>query len=97
MARIELSNAADADLEQISEYGRRTFGDAVADAYMESLRRALALLSEYPRSGVAHDDIVPAIHSLPCCSHRIYYDIDGERVIVQRVLHKAMDPRRWLD
>lgn len=96
MARVALSRLAATDLEAIFEYSLREFGSEVALAYVDALRNAIALLTRHPRAGIQHDRIDPPIFSLPCRSHRIYYDWDGDRVTVQRILHKAMDPNRWL-
>jgi plasmid stabilization system protein ParE len=38
----------------------------------------------------------PAIRALPHRSHRILYDVFEDQVVVQRVLHMAMDVERWL-
>lgn len=96
MARVELSGAADADLEDIFAYSIETFGLDVAVSYADSFNRAFALLEYHPRAGRLDHDIDPPIYSLPNRGHRIFYDIEGDRVIVQRILHKAQDPRRWL-
>lgn len=96
MARIELSADAEVDLEEIDAHSIVTFGVAVAQAYLLSFKQAFQLLSEHPRIGVLQEDIDPPIYSLPNRSHRIYYDIDGDRVIIQRILHKAMDAEKWL-
>lgn len=97
LARIELSDAAEADLEEISAHSFERYSPAVALDYLESFRQAFALLARYPDIGALHADMKKPIHSLPNRSHRIYYDIDGDRVIVQRILHKAMDAEKWLE
>jgi plasmid stabilization system protein ParE len=51
---------------------------------------------DYPESGVKYPGIEPAVRSVPCGSHRIYYDVMETTVRIQRVLHKAMDAERWL-
>jgi toxin ParE1/3/4 len=96
LATIEISDEAAADLDDIGVYSIATFGGPVAVAYMQGFKQAFALLSEHPRIGALHEDIDPPIHSLPHRSHRIYYDIDGDRVIIQRILHKSQDAEQWL-
>ena len=96
MIPVEITGEADADLTAIFEYGAERFGDDTAAAYLRSFDDAFALIAEHPLIGAIHDTVSPPIHSLPHGSHRIYYDILDDRVVVQRVLHKAMDVERHL-
>ncbi|HEY0621748.1 type II toxin-antitoxin system RelE/ParE family toxin [Sphingomonas sp.] len=96
MTRLRLSKQAKADLETIRIYSVAHFGKEVARAYLESFEKAFRLLAEHPRIGIRHTDFDPPIHSLSNGSHRLYYDIEEEEVIVQAILHKATDARRWL-
>ena len=96
MTPVEISEAADADLTDIFDYGADHFGDEAAAAYVRGFNDAFALISDHPLIGAIHDRVRPPIHSLPHGSHRIYYDIVEDRVIVRRILHKAMDVERHL-
>lgn len=96
MARLELSAAADADLADILAYSIETFGRDTAETYLRSFEESFALLREHPRAGAIHPTIEPPIRSLSHRSHRIFYDVEGDVVVVVRVLHKAMDVERWL-
>jgi toxin ParE1/3/4 len=93
---VELSSDADADLSSIFEYGIDTFGESVAEAYLFALKSALERLSEYPELGVLRADLNQKPRCLPCREHHIFYRFDGERILVGRILHKAMDLSRWL-
>jgi len=93
---VELSEAAAVDLEAIFVYGAGQFGEDSAESYVRGFSEAFVLISEYPAIGAVHERVRPPIHSLPHGSHRIYYDLFDDRVIVQRVLHKAMDVERHL-
>lgn len=95
-ARLVLSDDADADLADILDYSISTFGAAVADDYLLSFEAAFDLLRRHPLAGAMRQDIAPPIHCLPHRSHRIFYDIEGEEIVVQRVLHYAMDAQRHL-
>lgn len=96
MTQVRLSAAADADLDDILAYSIQTFGRAVAEEYLASFDRSLELLAQHPLAGILHTNIEPPIYSLSHRSHRIYYDVTDAGVIVQRVLHKAMNARQWL-
>ena len=96
MKRVEISELADADLATILDYGVAEFGEQTGEAYVAGFDASFALIAEHPFAGAVHDDVRPPIHSLPHGSHRIFYDVRDDRVIVQRVLHKAMDVERWV-
>ena len=96
MIGVRLSKQAQADLETIRAYSVAHFGDDVARTYLESFEKTFHLLAEHPRIGILHADFDPPIHSISNGSHRLYYDIIAEEVIVQTILHKATDAKRWL-
>lgn len=96
MAEVRLRAAAEADLADILDHGIEQFGKDVAHAYLRSFERAFDLLRRHPQAGTLHGDVLPPVRSLSHRSHRIFYDIDGETVWIVRVLHHAMDERRWL-
>lgn len=93
---LEISEEADADLTAIFAYGAEQFGEDVAAAYLRGFADALALIGAHPRIGALHATVRPPLRSLPHGAHRLYYDVLDDCVIVQRVLHKAMDVERWL-
>lgn len=94
--RVELSRDADFDMIGILEYGAAQFGWNRAEAYGESFDDGFALLCDYPLIGALHGDIRPPIRSLGHRSHRIFYDIEGDVIIVQRILHHSMDVKQHL-
>ncbi|GAA4774800.1 type II toxin-antitoxin system RelE/ParE family toxin [Stakelama sediminis] len=96
MTPVELSEAADTDIEEILLYGIERFGVETAEAYVRGFDDCFDLISDHPAIGAVHETVRPPIHSLPHGSHRIYYDVLPDRIVVRRVLHKAMDVERWL-
>ncbi len=96
MTPVALSLAADADLTDILNYGVGAFGEDASEAYVAGFDASFAFISKYPLAGAVHDEVRPPIRSLPHGSHRIFYDVLAEGVIVQRILHKAMDVGRWV-
>ena len=94
--RVEVSEAANADLDAIYDHGVEHFGETAAAAYLRRFESAYALLAEHPRIGPVHDGVRPPIRSCPCERHRFYYDVTDDAVIVRRVLHQAMDVQRHL-
>lgn len=83
------------DIDGIFDYSVTTHGPEVAKAYLRDIDAAIALVLEYPELGTA-SDVRPGVRSIPAREHRIYYRIDGSKLVIARVLHKAMDPARYL-
>lgn len=96
MIDLVLSEAAAADLADFLSFGVEQFGEDVAEAYVAGFEASFTLIGRHPFAGAVHDEIRPPIRSFPHGSHRIYYDVVDHQVIVQRVLHKAMDVERWV-
>ncbi|HEX8263322.1 MAG TPA: type II toxin-antitoxin system RelE/ParE family toxin [Allosphingosinicella sp.] len=96
MIPVEISEAADADLVDILEFGTANFGLDRAEAYVASFQTTFDLISRHPLAGAVHDEVRPPIRSLPHGSHRVFYDVFEAEVVVQRILHKAVDVKRHL-
>lgn len=94
--RLELSDYADSDISGILEYGVTNFGWDRAEAYVASFDNSFAQLIDYPLIGAIHPEVRPPIYSWPHGSHRIFYDVIGDAIMVQRILHQSVDVRRWL-
>jgi len=94
--QLTLADAAKADLVAILDYGTNLFGVEPAEAYLQRFSVTFERIREFPSAGLLHDSIRPPIRSMSSGSHRVYYDVLPDRVVVQRVLHKAMDVERWL-
>ena len=63
---------------------------------MAGFRTTLKPIARHPSAGAAHDEVRPPIRSLPHGSHRVFYDVLESAVVVQRILHKAVDVQRHL-
>ena len=64
---------------------------------MDDLESARVRLADFPELGFVVIELKQKPRCLPCKQHRIYYRYDGTTVLVLRILHHAMDPRKWLD
>lgn len=94
--RLELSRRAQADLDDIRSFSVKHFGAARTIAYLDTIEQTFRRIVRFPEIGAVDDRINPPIRSLPCGSHRIYYDLEAGRLIVRRVLHQAMDAKQHL-
>ncbi|MDR6848299.1 toxin ParE1/3/4 [Sphingomonas sp. BE270] len=83
------------DIDGIFDYSVTTHGPEVAKAYLRDIDAAIARLLDYPEIGIA-SGLRQGVRSIAAREHRIYYRIDGSKLVIARVLHKAMDPARCL-
>jgi toxin ParE1/3/4 len=89
--RLEISDVALDDLDGIYRYGHEIYGLMQADTYMAGLKQLLELLAETPMMGRERDEVRPPIRLVPYRAHHIFYDIIGETVVIQRLLHRTAD------
>ena len=97
MARLRIAEAARQDLRDIRIYGKTAFGPEVARTYLEGLRRVFRLLRERPAAGAAEDDLGDGMRGFTYRSHRVYYRLDADGVLIVRILHHARDVMRALE
>ena len=96
VTRIRLGEGAKDDLRDIRTYSKAQFGSAVAKAYLNGLDAVFAMLSQRPHVGALEEDLDTGIRGFAYRSHRIYYRVADDAIIVVRVLHHARDARRWI-
>lgn len=89
MLRVGFSDDAEADLASIGAFSRERFGAARTRLYVRGLRAACRLLGDFPHMAPVHRGIRPEIRVLVHRSHRIFYRIEGETVLIVRILHHA--------
>ncbi len=87
--------AAVRDIDGIFDYSVTTHGPAVAKAYLRDIDATIARLLDYPALGMT-SNLRQGVRSIAVREHRVYYRIDGTKLVIVRVLHKAMDPARHL-
>ncbi len=93
MKRLDIKAAARAELAQIYEFSVAEFGWQIAEAYLTGLRGAFDRLLEFPMIGPVYPDVTPEVRVIHHRSHRIFYRIEGDMVLIVRVLHKHRDMR----
>lgn len=97
IAPLRLNAAAEADLEAIDEYSNDMFGDDVADAYMCGFGELFDLLRSHPLAGPITPEFGEGIRCVIHRKHRIFYKIEGELVLILRVIHHARNAKRELN
>lgn len=97
MAPVELSRAARSDLHGVYLYSVEAFGYDVAAKYLADIQEALGRLAEFPKLGSPAVELKRGTRCLSSRQHRIFYRYERGTVRIARILHNAMDPRKWLD
>lgn len=96
MARVVPTQAARADLVAIRLYSLEQFGTDVADDYFLGFDLAFDRLASHPHAGNATPEYGKAYRCLVHRSHRIFYEVRDDVVLIIRILHHAMDASRAL-
>ena len=96
MAEVRLSPAAEADLEDIDGFGGAVFGKEVADRYSRGFREVFDLLRRHPQIGARQPKLGRNVRSTLHRRHRIFYEVEGEVVLILRIFHQARDVKRSL-
>jgi toxin ParE1/3/4 len=97
VAEVLISSAARSDLEAIDDYGIDRFGEEAADAFNAGVDRVFEQLAEFPRSAPERLDYGQNIRCWMHLGYRVLYQIQGETVVIVRVLHHSRDVGKPLD
>ncbi|MBC8241288.1 MAG: type II toxin-antitoxin system RelE/ParE family toxin [Alphaproteobacteria bacterium] len=95
MGSYKLSKAADEDFENIFDYGIDTFGLDQAVRYQNSMKQRFDTLAEQPDLYPAVDDVRKGYRRSVFGSHSIYYRIEGQGILIVRILGQQ-DPVKAL-
>lgn len=96
MAEVRFSPKSRTDLAEIDEYGAEAFGDEVAAKYSRGFDEAFELLARHPQIGSERQRLGAHVRTLSYKRHRIFFEVDGEVVLILRIFHHARDVKRSL-
>lgn len=96
MAKLRVSAEARRDLQDIGSTGTREYGPIASAAHVEGFRRLFRLLRDQPFAGQEWPDLDLGVRSLSHRPHRILYRVDGDAVVIDRIIHQARDIRHVL-
>ena len=89
--KIKFTNLAESDLAKIYKYTAQRWGKIQADAYYKLISEKLHKLTANPKMGKKFDETLPK-HRKYILEHYIaIYRIDGDAIIIVRILHKNMN------
>jgi toxin ParE1/3/4 len=84
---------AQADLDDVWYYvARASSSPTVADRLIDAITQRFLLLARHPHLGRPRDeDLRPGLRSFPVGNYVIIYRVDGEDVLILRVLRGSRD------
>ena len=86
-----LAPEAESDLDELWHYVASDGSVEIADRLVDSLTTRFFLLAKYPRVGHRRDDLRPGTRSFPVGKYVVLYRLDGEDVLIQRVVRGSRD------
>lgn len=69
----------------------RDHGLSSSVRHIEGFRRLFRLLREHPLAGQEWNDLQLDVRTLSHRPHRIVYRVNGDAVVIDRILHQARD------
>jgi len=92
----QLTDEAAKDIEGILDHSVKNFGAVQTEYYFEALKECIELLADNPNIGYSAEDILPDYLRFPHESHIIFYKILSSSILVVRILHERMDPKKHI-
>src|SRR5687767_3987792 len=88
MARLQITDAAQADLPGIQDYiAEHNRSRAIVDRVLRRIDQSCEILATRPLMGRSRDDLAPGLRYHPCEHYLIVYRPTGHGIEVARVLH----------
>jgi toxin ParE1/3/4 len=89
--RLDIKASARRDLAEIRDFSIERFGGKVAAVYLAGFRAAFRRILEFPEMGSVIPDAKVVTHLYVYRSHRIFYRVDKDAVLIVRVIHHSRD------
>jgi len=89
--KLELSPAATEDIQSITVYTFRTWGEFQADRYLETIWATLENIRQRPESFRLRSELASECRSALVGRHVIFFTVQGDTVGVLRILHSSMN------
>lgn len=95
---IEISVAAEYDLEDIFDYTESEHGVDQAFTYVSSFDETFEKLLTHPEMGIPRPEIHKGLRSILKEFHVVFYRIMPDRIRIVRILHGSRDlPKQFYD
>jgi plasmid stabilization system protein ParE len=96
MTKLRLTTQARLDLQMIQDAGLADFGPRATRKHMAGFGRIFQLLRVHPSAGPARPEYGRDIRTFAHHPHRVIYRLQGNSILVVRILHHARDVRTAL-
>lgn len=90
-AGLSLTQQAVSDLAAIRAYSRETWGETVAERYLEDLSQGLSRIQMQPSLLRPAPELPNSLRFYNVRKHLFACDVQGESIVVLAVLHVSMD------
>jgi|SRR5580704_6234840 toxin ParE1/3/4 len=87
MGSYRLSLQARDQIRDIGRFTKQRFGVYQAQAYHAGLERTFGLLADFPRMGVAADELLIGLRRFRFQSHMVFYTEEGREILIRGVFH----------
>jgi toxin ParE1/3/4 len=94
MPKYELAQRARTDLSAIGRYSKKKWGDAQTERYLAQLEDDLDLLATKPGLGRLAGSKRPGTRRFESGSHVVFYERTDVGILIGRILHKGMLPKK---
>ena len=88
--RVEPRADANADIRAIHAYTVRVHGKAQARRYLTELRARMKAIAANPGIGRIYPEATPETSRVTYGQHFIYHRVEGDVLLIVRVLHQRM-------
>ena len=90
MRRYRFSVAADADLDDITEYYSPR-NPAAGVAFFNDFEKRCRMTASFPKTGRPREELGPGIRSFVVRSYIVFFRPDSDGIVILRVLHGSRD------
>ena len=94
---LKLSDSAKKDLQAISAYTIEHWGYGQEDKYLDQIYSRFEATLADPSKSKERDELYAGARSVTVEKHIIFFKIQGDTLLVARILHQSMDFIRHLD
>jgi toxin ParE1/3/4 len=95
--QLELTEAAENDLEAILNYTALQWGEQQVDVYLAVIEEALQAIRDNPALGTTKYGVSGLLKGYKAGKHIIFYRLVGLKLYVIRILHGSMNYSSHLD
>lgn len=89
--KLNISNNAQEDIENIYLYSLQTWPDQQASIYVETINETIRMLIDHPYIGKNSEELIGSFRAFPVNKHMIFYHVDNEALTIVRILHESAD------